>query len=125
MIVLNYNIISRSKLSVENKRYVFSFRTRMADFGQNFRGHRNFVVCPFVCNQRDSQSHSFTCLGIGQKVEIVGKYEDIFDMNIPVTTGYTLTKIKRMRSTFLEEQNISVFPGERPKQKTSSRCSKT
>ena len=101
------------QLSVENKRDIFSARTRMADFGENFKGPRTFVVCPFLCNQRDSQSHSFTCSGVTQKIEIKGSYKDIFEMSIPATTGYTLTKIKRMRSIFLEEHNISVFPGER------------
>ena len=63
--------------------------------------------------QRNSQSYFFTCSGVTQKIEIKGSYKDIFEMSIPATTGYTLTKIKRMRSIFLEEHNISVFPGER------------
>ena len=39
--------LENSQLSVENKRDIFSYRTRMAEFGENFRGQRDFVICPF------------------------------------------------------------------------------
>ena len=99
-----------NSLSVENKRDLFSFRTRMANFGENFRGQRDFVICPFLCNQRDSQEHSFLCMGIKEKIEIDNNYEDIFKVNISTKSVYVLTRIRKFRDAYLEEQKISVFP---------------
>ena len=88
----------------------------MADFGENFRGPRPFVVCPFLCNQRDSQSHVFSCQSTIQ-LELNGKYDDVFKENIPISTGYSLTKINKMRKKFFEENNISIFSSENPNRK--------
>ena len=102
-----------SKLSVENKRDIFAYRTRMADFGENYRGQRKYVICPFLCNQRDSQYHSFQCNGVINRTPVNGTYNDIFKEDIPITTCYTLTKI---RNSYLEENNISVYSSENPGQ---------
>ena len=78
--------LENSQLSVENKRDIFSYRTRMAEFGENFRGQRDFVICPFLCNQKDSQNHSFKCSGINMTLSIDSNYNDIFKEEIPVKT---------------------------------------
>ena len=105
-----------SKLSVENKRDIFAYRTRMADFGENYRGQRKYVICPFLCNQRDSQHHSFECNGVINRTPVNGTYNDIFKDDIPITTCYTLTKIRKIRNSYLEESNISVYSNESPVQ---------
>ena len=102
--------LNNSQLSVENMRDLFAFRTRMAEFGENFRGQRQFVICPFLCNQKDSQMHSFNCIGITQKLQIDSTYTEIFKNNIPVKTAYSLTKIRKLRESYLEEKSLSVFP---------------
>ena len=98
-----------SQISVENKSDIFAFRTRMAEFGENYRGQGEYVICPFFCNQRDSQSHAFQCEGVMNRTTITGNYSDIFETDIPITTCFTLTKIRTIRNTFLEETNISVY----------------
>ena len=105
-----------SKLSVENKRDMFAFRTRMAEFGENYRGQREYVICPYLCNKRDSQQHSFECKGVTNQITVNGTYSDIFNSEIPITTCYTVTKIRKIRNVLLEETNISVYSNENQNQ---------
>ena len=43
-------------------RNVFKFRNRMLDFGQHFRGNREYLPCIFGClNESDCQTHMFSC----------------------------------------------------------------
>ena len=102
-----------SKLSVENKCDIFFFRTRMADFGENFRGHRNFVVCPFVCNQCDSQSHTYTCLGIGQKVDqdFFSKLKNKIITNVPNLFSFAVLSRRLMERSCLGCSNFQLFHG--------------
>ena len=81
----------------------------MAEFGENYRGQRSYVICPYLCYQKDSQAHSFQCTGVTDKIEVNGQYSDIFKNDIPVQTIHTLTKIRKLRQNFLEDENISVF----------------
>ena len=89
----------------------------MEDFGENLRGSRGFTICPFLCSQRYSQILSFQCIGISQKIELDENYNAIFKSDIPVKTIYTLTKIRKLRNSFLEDENISIFSNERQTQK--------
>ena len=81
----------------------------MAEFGENYRGQREFVICPYLCNQKDSQGHSFQCKGVTNNITVNGTYSDIFNDEIPITTSYTLTKIRKIRNNFLEETNKSIY----------------
>ena len=108
---------SDSQLNINNKRDIFAFRTRMAEFGENYRGQRSYVICPYLCYQKDSQAHSFQCTGVTDKIEVNGQYSDIFKNDIPVQTIHTLTKIRKLRQNFLEDENISVFSNSKQGQK--------
>ena len=83
----------------------------MADFGENFRGNRENVLCPFQCPDFDNQEHSYICEIIRKKVNIIGNYTDIFKEDIPLYTGLTVSKILKTRKALLEERYIeySVF----------------
>ena len=77
------NYLTMPGLSLEVRRNVFLFRTRMLDFGENFRGSRSEVLCPFGCYlKKDSQFHSFECNGRMQKLNVDGEYKDLFKVKI-------------------------------------------
>ena len=72
------------KLSMKTKQDVFLFRTRMSQFGENFRGSRGAVPCPFQCPmQLDTQQHSFKCSAINEKIKIkrCDPHRNLFNSN--------------------------------------------
>ena len=67
----------REDLKIEQKRLVFRLRTKMTDFGENFRGGRTSVMCPLCKLHLDSQELSYKCPVIISDANIIGKNEDI------------------------------------------------
>ena len=65
--------------------FIFKFRTRMAPFGENYRGGREEVSCPVCGTHRDSQALLFKCQ-VMQKhfpsnIDIKNIYTDNIDKN--------------------------------------------
>ena len=57
---------------------ILNFCTRMLECGENFGGVRKSIPCLFECvDKLDSQSHSFSCLYIKTKVNIIVNYSDL------------------------------------------------
>ena len=50
---------TRSDLSIEQKKLLFKFRTRMSDFGENYRAGRDKVICPLRESHMDNQELSY------------------------------------------------------------------
>ena len=71
----------------------FKFRTRSALFKANFGDRYESKGCPLFFVQVDTQVHSTQCQIVNQKVEIRGKYSDIFRTKIPTDISKTLLKI--------------------------------
>ena len=69
-------------MTVEEAKLVFKFRTRQAEFSENFRGKDGPINCKLCDNHLDSQVMSFQCSIIKSKFNLKGKYEDIFNENI-------------------------------------------
>ena len=65
-------------MTVEEAKLVFKFRTRQAEFSENFRGKNG----PINCKLCDNHLMSFQCSIIKSKFNLKGKYEDIFEENI-------------------------------------------
>ena len=72
----------------------------MQNFGENYRGSREFVVCPLCNSHLDSQQMSFNCNEVKNHVKIIGKYEDLFQDNIEKTLAQTALKITEFRSSY-------------------------
>ena len=71
------------ELGVEQSRTIFSFRTRMAPIGENYRGNRDTIICPLCKKAPDNQDHSFQCDILTEKVGIRGiNMGDIYNNNI-------------------------------------------
>ena len=70
------NYFYRTDITNDQKKIIFKFRTRMADFGENYRGARDQVNCPLCDTHRDKQELSYTCKVIQNEVQPKGEFED-------------------------------------------------
>ena len=94
----------RSKtVNTEDKKLIFSYRTRMANFSENFRGPAGPKQCPLCLTHLDNQPMAFNCPSIKTQLIESGKYEGIFKSEIPVETIKNIKIITQTRKTTLEE----------------------
>ena len=103
---LSYNsLIMQNYLTGEDlpstKKILFKMRTRMARFGENYRGTSGPNICPLCQTHPDNQQTSFQCKEIRKKIEIKGKLEDIYTENINEDTIKTVVKIMEIRKSKL------------------------
>ena len=78
-------------------RSIFKFRTRMAPFGENFRGGKESAICPLCDNHIDSQSMSFSCPVLRSKIDIKCEMEEVYSDEISLETAETLRNIINVR----------------------------
>ena len=93
-----------NKFTVDQIRIIFSFRTIMANFGENFRNGRG--QCPLCQNHFDSQSMAFQCASVKAELSLNGCYQDIFKEVIPSNLVTTLSRILKFREDILEAKMI-------------------
>ena len=77
---------------------IFKFRTRMSDFGENYRAGRDKVICPLFESHVDNQELSYICPEIKNKVVICGKISDIYREDIKLETVEAIQKITQIRN---------------------------
>ena len=100
---LKYNDLSmqayllREDLRVEQKRTVFQFRTRMAEFGENFRAGREKVMCPLCFLHLDSQDMGPAC-PVWRDLNITGNYSDIYSNSVSTETITDMEKVIEYRN---------------------------
>ena len=75
----------------------------MAKFGENYRGGREFVMCPLCLDHYDSQNLSFQCQVIKKKMIITGNPEDVYSDNVKMETVKTIQQIMKIREEILEK----------------------
>ena len=85
------------KFSVEQKRIIFLFRTRMADYSENYRGQGPQKPCRICKLHVDSQTHSVNCAATLQNIRTKGNYNEIFSSNISIETAMMLQQILEYR----------------------------
>ena len=77
---------------------LFKYRTRMANYGENFRAGNGLTVCPMCSLHLDSQVMAYNnCPVIKREVTISGNYNDIFKKTIPNEVVKTLYHIELVR----------------------------
>ena len=91
-------------LSTEQKRNLFLFRTRMANFSNNFKNQSGNLaqMCKMCSLFPDSQTHSVNCLETMKHVRTKGNYEEIFTNNISRETAIMITQIVEVRKNKLD-----------------------
>ena len=90
-------------LKLEEKRLIFQFRTRMLNFGENYRGSQVSIACPLCESHPDSQYMTLKCPIIRAAIknenrEIDDNFEEnILDDSIGRETIETLKLILEIR----------------------------
>ena len=67
------NYLKSNKFTVKQSQTIFSFRTRMANFQENFRNDKGHLPCPLCLIHLDSQSMAFQCPKVKVEVKVEGK----------------------------------------------------
>jgi hypothetical protein len=102
---LNYGELSLqsylkdSRIPVAEARNLYRYRTRCAKYKENMKSSymHTSLACPLCLVQPDTQKHSLECDEVKSKTVIEGKYEDIFDEDIPSGISKTLLRIAKLR----------------------------
>ncbi len=88
---------------IEQKKIVFQYRTKMAKYGENYRGGQEFIMCPLCDKHTDSQDMSFKCSSIEYDLKIKGNIQEIYKDNITIDMINKITKISKYRKDRLEK----------------------
>ena len=87
----------KSNIYPDDAKLIFAFRTRMANFSENFRGMSGPKLCPLCETHLDNQQMAFKCPEILQKINQIGKYDNIFRSEIPLEAIENLKTITKLR----------------------------
>ena len=58
------------------------------------------TACPVCCVHLDTQEHSVQCSLVRENIQVEGRYQHIFDENIPVDIVKTLLRISKFREDY-------------------------
>jgi hypothetical protein len=86
---------------VKEAKNLFRYRTRVANFKENFRNSYASIACLLCEVQPDTQAHSVQCPVMKTKAIVVGTYSDIFAEDIPQDISKTLMEIFDIRENLL------------------------
>ena len=84
-------------ITVEDSKRIFAYRTRMADYGENFCGQSDPKQCPLCLTHLDNQQMAYICPKIKPSLCEAGKYDGLFKMDIPIETIRNLRIIDKIR----------------------------
>ena len=97
----------REDLTIEQKRMLFKFRTRMTEYGENFRAGREKVICPLCALHRDSQDMGPSCPVLRRDINIAGNYSDLYNNNVSLETVADMEKVMEYR-TKRQQDNVAI-----------------
>ena len=88
-----------SRIPVAEARNLYRYRTRCVKYKENMKSSytHTSLACPLCLVQPDTQKHSLESNEVKSKTVIEGKYEDIFDEDIPSGISKTLLRIAKLR----------------------------
>ena len=92
-----------ARITINQARVTFKYRTRMSNFWKNFKGNSPPQICP-LCRQEnsiDSQEHSLKCETIKRSLNVDMKLTDIYD-NVTPAVAKDLERLEQYRETFLD-----------------------
>ena len=93
----------REDMTTTQKRLVFKHRTRMANYGENYRGGLRQIMCPLCKSHVDDQDLSYTCPVILSEVQLLEGSNDVYRDDIKIETVHNITKITEHRTFKMEE----------------------
>ena len=87
------------KMTVKQKRNIFLFRVRMADYGENYPSRSILPIPCLMCHlHRDCQAHSVSCQETMKNVRTRGNYNEIFSNSISENTAIMIEEIIETRN---------------------------
>ena len=98
----------REDLTIDQKRILFKFRTRMAEFGENFRAGREKVMCPLCTLHLDNQNFGPACPVLRRDLDMTGNYSDMYNNNVSVETVAYMEKVMEYR-TLKKQENVAIY----------------
>ena len=75
----DYLMPGEQKLSIKNKRDIFSMRNRMVDISENFPVKKEKEKC--ACGEKETMKHIYTCKYLNYE-EQTTEYEEMFSENV-------------------------------------------
>ena len=92
------NYLKLESLNTTEAQTLFRYRVRMANYGENFRGKENAILCPLCYTHLDSQKMCFeNCPVLRQNITISGSYDQIFNTSVSTEVVQTLSMIDKFR----------------------------
>ena len=88
-------------ITTEQKRNIFLFRTRMADFSENFKNDNLTQPCKMCHLFKDSQVHAVNCNETMKHVSKNGNIDEVYTNNISRETAIMITQIEKARKNKL------------------------
>ena len=71
-------MLNLKNMNISQARAMFTFRVRMAPYGENYKEGQKTVICPLCKSHPDGQAESFSCEKMKKLVHIQGDYKEIF-----------------------------------------------
>ena len=90
----------KSSCTLEQKRTIFRWRTRIERFGENYRGGGGPIICPLCETHLDNQPMSLHCPVIKEEIEN-SNIDDLLKSNVSQKTADTITEINKIRENKL------------------------
>ena len=92
------NYLKLENFNTTGAQTLFRYRTRMANYGENFRGLKDPVQCGLCATHLDNQKMSFeNCPVLKKNIDMSGKYCQIFSASVPSFLVNTLVEMDKFR----------------------------
>ena len=90
---------------------LFRYRVRMANYGENFRGKKEVILCPLCSKHLDGQQISFeNCQVLKENIKMTGNYSQIFNPSVPQELVIILVQIEKFRAENNEKLSHQLRP---------------
>ena len=93
--------LRNKSISVTQAHILAKFRTRMANYANNYGGTNQDLPCRLCSNHSDKQEEIYTCEFNKQNVDLQGRYQDLFRSDVEVTVIKSLEALYKLRENKL------------------------
>ena len=105
------NYFKNENISVKEAQNLFKFRTRVANFKENYKNNHEVRTCHLCLVQPDTQAHCVQCPVVKENVNIRGDYQEIFSDEISSEISESLLKITDFREAMAKKLSPEGGPG--------------
>ena len=93
------NYLFNENISYSQALVLFSRRTRISQYSENYPGKDGVKTCPLCYTLLDLQKFSFQCGKIRENIQIKGRYSNLFSEKICIDTVQTIDNITAFRES--------------------------